>query len=472
MLVQSITNSQNNYKIRFLKFKGGSSQAIAPVGSIVSDTIAKSSEKPVFTAIRDIANYLNANADRIENGKIFNYPITKEGDSLLMAFFHMDPLKEEQNEYESILFKMSKMPEINYDQKDSVNLTALEWVVMSESLDELALMKGKKVSYDPMLFNAYKRIKNPEFRKALLESELYIPPVCETKEEQKIIVSSIINKKHDGISDSLVENIVKTLCNNENKISNETIVIFKKIIHLSRIQDVETLPEVLKLLKDDNGNVSSERAADFLAVYEQKDSTIQNAMKSVCRKYNLEYNGKTVEKTEYRAKFDEYVSIQREFASLVRKDYLTNSDKARLHEIISNYKDVLNELWWQHDESWWNEQLARTGSFSGQQMTAYEQQIVDEFNEAFMGTDAASMARIAALIESHRDILEKYCPDRLRALGIYPGDIVSSDRLLRDMVRSTFPGRNTINVRNSYSRQSNNNSTQQLLDLIGILSKL
>ena len=188
MKVQQITN-QNNYRTQSLRFRGlpfGGQYVQTITG--MTDSFAKSAEPPILVTIADIRNYLKQNADKILNGKIFNTPLTKDGDSLLMAFLHIKPLEEERDMYDSIVLQMSRLGDINYDQKDSMDITALEWVMKTENSDVLSLMKEQQLTQDPMLIYAYKSIKSPEFKKALLESGIYIPPVVETKEEQNIVV--------------------------------------------------------------------------------------------------------------------------------------------------------------------------------------------------------------------------------------------------------------------------------------------
>jgi len=289
MLIQEITN-HNSYKINFPKFKG--SAVKAPQTAQGADTFIKSAEQSVFVTIADIKNYLKQNADKILNGRIFNIPLTKDGDSLLMAFLHIKPIREEYEECKELLKQMAEMSEINYDQKDSMDMTALEWVMTTENAELLSLMKGQKLTQDPMLYNAYKNIKNPEFKKALLESGTYIPPVLETEEEQRVLVSSIINRKHNVIAYSVVNNVVNALCNNEKEIQNDMVVVFKKIIDLSSVWDIGELPEAIRLLKDDKGNVNTEKAAHFLASYSDKShETLQSAARSVARTYKLTYQG-------------------------------------------------------------------------------------------------------------------------------------------------------------------------------------
>ncbi len=173
MQIQAITN-RNNYKIQYPRFMGRPKVATKPI-QVAADSFVRSAEKPIFGTIRDIKNYLKINVDKIKDGEIFNTPITKDGDSLLMAFLHIKPIEEEEEEYESLLYKMEKMPKINYDQKDSMDMTALEWMMSAENFALLDLMKDKKLTQDPMTHTTYKHIKNPEFRKALVESGVYKP---------------------------------------------------------------------------------------------------------------------------------------------------------------------------------------------------------------------------------------------------------------------------------------------------------
>jgi len=243
-----------------------------------ADNFVKLSDVPLLVTIKDIKNCLKLNADKIQGGKIFNMPITKDGDSLLMAFLHIKPIREEYEEYKELLKQMAEMSGINYDQKDSMDMTALEWVITTENSEVLSLMKGQKLTQDPMLYNAYKNIKNPEFKKALLESGLYTLPSYKTPEEQEITISSIINKKYPWLTkhgfngkllSDVVDSFLNVLRNAEGTISGETVNIFKRIIELSEYKHLEFISKGMPLLKNEEGNIDIEKGAGFLAQYEK-----------------------------------------------------------------------------------------------------------------------------------------------------------------------------------------------------------
>lgn len=69
-------------------------------------------------------------------------------------------------------------------------------------------------------------------------------------------------------------------------------------------------------------------------------------------------------------------------------------------------------------------------------ITAFEQEIVHTFNGLFftLNPDYNTIARMVAMVKEHRNILEKYSPKKLKALGVYPGEEVSSEILLQNLL--------------------------------------
>ena len=170
MLIFPIS-SQNDYKWQ-LKFKG--SAIVTPQEAhVAADTFVKTAKDLSFYTIKNIYNYLKINESIINNGQIFNTPVTKDGDSLLCSLVRIKPTPDEELEYESLIFKMSQMKDIDYDQKDSTDVSVKEWILTSENEKLFSLIENKNLEWDSMLMKAFDRIKNPEFKERVINSEFY-----------------------------------------------------------------------------------------------------------------------------------------------------------------------------------------------------------------------------------------------------------------------------------------------------------
>ena len=213
-----------DYRIVFPAFAGKGTVAVKTLQA-GADTFARQTENPIIVSVNDVEKYLKQKrfSKIFKHGRIFNDPLTGNGDSLLLAFLRIKPTEEEKTAYNGLLSKMSRMLGINYDQKDSMNISALEWAMAGENKDVLKLFEGKKLTIDPLLYNVYKQIKNQNFKIALIEMGIYRPPVFETNEEKQAIVKSILISKYKkkNVDDSCVENIVNSLSNNDNVITQE-----------------------------------------------------------------------------------------------------------------------------------------------------------------------------------------------------------------------------------------------------------
>lgn len=171
--MRTTTILTNNHPIIYPCFRGGN--ILKGTAQSGTDVFQKNIESPVFTCMKDIKDYLKANADKIENGKIFNKKIMQSGESLLTTFLHLIPTidKDNDDDYDNLLFKMMQMPEIDYNQTDSADISVIEWVLTLEDKKLLSLIKDKEFKPEPMVQKAFDRIKNPEFKKMVKNSKLF-----------------------------------------------------------------------------------------------------------------------------------------------------------------------------------------------------------------------------------------------------------------------------------------------------------
>ena len=112
-----------------------------------TDSFVRLKNAPVFVAVSDVKAFLEQNKFKVllGNGEIFNRPVTDNGDSLLMNFLRITPFEDEIDDYNKIISQMSKMRGIDYNQKDSGSIPALEWIILHENPELLKLVKGKKL---------------------------------------------------------------------------------------------------------------------------------------------------------------------------------------------------------------------------------------------------------------------------------------------------------------------------------------
>ena len=68
---------------------------------------------------------------------------------------------------------MSQMEDIDYNQKDSIGITFLEKVIMSENKNLLKLIKNKNIDVDFDTIQNSQNVKDPEFRKLFIETKAY-----------------------------------------------------------------------------------------------------------------------------------------------------------------------------------------------------------------------------------------------------------------------------------------------------------
>lgn len=184
MLIQPITikNYQKNYAPRF---KGNSQvvqkvveKAQPTVNSLVDNSaekIAKPFGEVIISSIKDISNFLKANVAKIDNGKIFNVPITPSGNTLLQSLVGINEKQIAENEdaYLATLYRISKMNDIDFNQKDSLGLSLINKIVYSENKELVELIKDKDIEIDFTTMQDVQNIKNPEFKKLFYETKAY-----------------------------------------------------------------------------------------------------------------------------------------------------------------------------------------------------------------------------------------------------------------------------------------------------------
>ena len=184
MLVQPITikNYQKGYTPRFK----GNNQIVQEVvektqpavNSLVDNSaekIAKPFGEVIISSIKDISNFLKANVAKIDNGKIFNVPITPSGNTLLQSLVGISEKQIAENEdaYLAMLYRISQMNDINFNQKDSLGLSLINKIVYSENKELINLIKDKDIEIDFATMQDVQNIKNPEFKKLFSETKAY-----------------------------------------------------------------------------------------------------------------------------------------------------------------------------------------------------------------------------------------------------------------------------------------------------------
>ena len=96
---------------------------------------------------------------------ILTTPI-KEGDApILMYIADILPTEENAKKYDKILKILGFVRNVDYNYKDTMGVSFLEKVMMSENEKLLDLIKDKPLIYYPELDYVYENIQNPEFKK-------------------------------------------------------------------------------------------------------------------------------------------------------------------------------------------------------------------------------------------------------------------------------------------------------------------
>ena len=128
----------------------------------------------VVCTFDDINNYLIEHMAELGGGRIFNKTITKDGESLLIALAHVQPDKDNIDSYIKLVKSMLKMPFIDYNQKDSMDIPFIAHVLNSQNKILFAAVTGcKDLKYDPSLEFEFNSITDPEFKELVLKTPIF-----------------------------------------------------------------------------------------------------------------------------------------------------------------------------------------------------------------------------------------------------------------------------------------------------------
>lgn len=128
----------------------------------------------VVCTLDDINNYFIEHMTEVSGGRIFNKPVTKDGESLLMALAHVKPDKDNIDSYIKLVKSMLKMPYIEYNQKDSMDVPFIAHVLNSQNKVLFAAVTGcKDLKYDPSLEFEFNNITDPEFKELVLKTSIF-----------------------------------------------------------------------------------------------------------------------------------------------------------------------------------------------------------------------------------------------------------------------------------------------------------
>ncbi len=172
MLVQLNTINNNYNKRIFPNFRGGE-KVLQKTADVVGDTFVKSSgnivneaKNLIVKSAKDILNYLKINEDKIDNGKIFNIPVTAIGTTLLDELIAIKKNNDELA-YDALLYKMSGLSDIDYEQVDSMGISFPEKVLLTANKDLLKFIKDKKFKDSSWAMKAYNTTKDSEIKELL-----------------------------------------------------------------------------------------------------------------------------------------------------------------------------------------------------------------------------------------------------------------------------------------------------------------
>lgn len=116
----------------------------------------------------------------------FNKPVTKDGESLLIALAHVLPTAENADKYAKLVDELSHYY-INFNQKDSMGISFIEHVLNSRNRFLLTLAGFRYardglggaynsyygLRYEPMLENVFNSIKDQDFKDLVLKLDLF-----------------------------------------------------------------------------------------------------------------------------------------------------------------------------------------------------------------------------------------------------------------------------------------------------------
>ena len=276
MLIQPITTG-NDYKIAPLRFRGAEKMAVKPMQP-VTDTFVKTTKEVIIKNIGDIKNYLKANADKIDNGKIFNIPITPSGNTLLHEFVSIPMTEENEDSYLAMIHRISYYPDIDYNQKDNMGISFIEKVIYSENENLLSLIKDKNIHFDFGMYKELEKVENSEFKTKFLNSSF--------AESTDKTANAIIKKYSD--SDYHIEE------------------------HIYNEEEVKTLREVIKYKNDKTKNSVEEREQFLKDIFE----IVRNCLGAVWSTGD---------------RIAEFTSLNEGFNNLYR---IANADKSLLKELL------------------------------------------------------------------------------------------------------------------------------------------
>lgn len=128
----------------------------------------------LICSLDDINNYLTDHYADIDKGKIFNKPVTKDKESLLIALTHIQPNEKNTESYIKLINNMLKLKYIDYNQKDSMGIPAIAHVLNSQNkILFLAFTNCANLRYEPNLENEFKNITDPEFKDLVVKSRIF-----------------------------------------------------------------------------------------------------------------------------------------------------------------------------------------------------------------------------------------------------------------------------------------------------------
>ena len=173
MSIQSISIKNDYNKKFFPNFQGTTTitqiatQQTKDVFIKNVGNITKSTEKIIIKEVKDILDFLKANEDKIDNGKIFNIPVTAIGSTLLGELARFDKNEENEYLYELLCYKMSEFEDIDYNQIDNLGFSLFDKAVMSENKEFLNYLFSKGAIHEQNILESIVEVKNPEFKKEL-----------------------------------------------------------------------------------------------------------------------------------------------------------------------------------------------------------------------------------------------------------------------------------------------------------------
>jgi len=128
----------------------------------------------VVCTLDDINNYLTEHFSEIDKGRIFNKPVTKDGESLLIALTKILPDDNNIDAYIKLVNNMIKLTHIEYNQKDTLGVPAIAHVLNSQNkILFAAFTKCNNLRYDPYLDTEFNNIKDSEFKDFVINSHIF-----------------------------------------------------------------------------------------------------------------------------------------------------------------------------------------------------------------------------------------------------------------------------------------------------------